>query len=771
MQEAFAFLFKYRPFFFQSGGFSFQTPLPLWAWLVILVAVPAGLYWIYRKRWFAAEAAGRTGWWLIALRSAFFAFLALLLCRPSLVLSTLQPKESLLAVLADNSRSMGLSDGARQPRGQMVGSLLQKDSGFLKALDEKFYLRLYQFDSDTQRHDEGLQMDWSGDQTNIGAGLEAILAETKNLPLAGIVLFSDGADTSSSNFSEVLAELKARKIPVHTVGVGPESLDQDVEIVQVSAPRTLLPETMATARVTLRQRGFGGSRGRLEVREGNSLVEAKEVHFPRGGESFNTEVTIQPRTEGLKNYEFRLQALQGEALEENNVRTVLVEVKNSRPRVLFVEGHPRWEFKFIRRALSGDEHVRLETLLRTALNKFYRQGIEEETTLASGFPSTREELFQYQGIIFGSVESSFFSYGQMDLVRDFVGQRGGGFLMLGGSKSFQSGKYRNTPIEDVLPVWLQEESDNALLNSSLYNQDDAIARLSQFGESHAALQLSLTAQDNRTKWDSLPLLRDWNRIDSLKPGAVMLAQLEIPTASSRSSAMPLLAFQRFGRGQGLAFMSGTTWLWQMRQDFEDQSHETFWRQIMRWLVNTAKEPVTVETERETYSSREPVEIRAEVRDKAFRAINDARAEVTVTAPSGNQVSLPLQWDSREDGVYRGTFVPEEDGLHQLAVQATDRSSEQTPYGKAQSYFVAAAGQREYFDPVLKSDFLRKLAQETGGSYRPASESALLPEEIVYTPSTASVIEVRELWDMPFNLLLLLTLLGAEWVLRKRQGGI
>lgn len=770
MQEAFAFLFKYRPFFFRAGDLTFQTPLPLWAWLLILVAVPMGLYWIYRKRWFG-DAAGRRGWWLIGLRSAFFAFLALLLCRPSLVLSTLQPKESLLAVLADNSRSMGLSDGARQPRGQLVGSLLQKDSSFLKALDEKFYLRLYQFDSATQRHDEGLQMDWSGDQTNIGAGLEAILAETKNLPLAGIVLFSDGADTSSSNFSEVLAELKARKIPVHTVGVGPDSLDQDVEIVQVSAPRTLLPETMAAVRVTIRQRGFGGSRGRLEVREGSSLVESKEVHFPRGAESFNTEVTIQPRTEGLKNYEFRFQPLQGEALEENNVRTALVEVKNSRPRVLYVEGHPRWEFKFIRRALSGDEHVRLETLLRTALNKFYRQGIEEETTLASGFPSIREELFQYQAIIFGSVESSFFSYGQMDLVRDFVGQRGGGFLMLGGSKSFQSGKYRNTPIEDVLPVWLQEDSDNAVLSASLYNQDDVLARLSQFGENHAALQLSLSTQDNRIKWDSLPLLRDWNRVDSLKPGAVTLVQLEIPTASSRSSLSPLLAFQRFGRGQGLAFMSGTTWLWQMRQDIEDQSHETFWRQMMRWLVNTAKQPVTVETERETYSSREPVEIRAEVRDKAYRAINDARAEVTVTAPSGDQVSLPLQWDTREDGVYRGTFVPEEDGLHQLTVRATERSAEQTPYGDAQSYFVAAAGQREFFDPVLKSDFLRKLAQETGGSYRPVSESDLLPEEVVYTPSTASVVEVRELWDMPFNLLLLLTFLGAEWILRKRQGGI
>ncbi len=770
MQEAFAFLFKYRPFFFQTGDFSFQTPLPLWAWLLILVALPVGLYWIYRKGWFS-DISGRTGWWLIGLRTAFFVLLALLLCRPSLVLSTLQPKESLLAILVDNSRSMGLTDGARGPRGQPVVGLLGGDSEFLQALDEKFYLRLYQFDSSTRRTDEGLELEWSGDQTNIGAGLEAILGETKNLPLAGVVLLTDGADTSSRNFSEVLSELKARKIPVHTVGVGPDSLQQDVEIVQVSAPRALLPETVSSARVTIRQRGFAGSRARLEVREGNSLVESKEVHFPRGTESFNTEVTIRPRTEGLKNYQFRLQPLQGEALSENNVRTALVEVKDSRPRVLYVEGHPRWEFKFIRRALSGDKHVRLETLLRTALNKFYRQGIEEETTLASGFPSTREELFQYQAVMLGSLESSFFSYGQMDLVRDFVGQRGGGFLMMGGSKSFQSGKYRNTPIEDVLPVWLQEESDNAVLSASLYNQDDVFPRLSQFGENHAALQLSLSSQENRAKWDSLPFLRDWNRIESLKPGAVTLIQLDIPGAGRRGSKIPLMAHQRFGRGQGLAFMSGTTWFWQMRQEFEDQSHETFWRQLMRWLVNTAKAPVTVETERETYSSREPVQIRAEVRDQAYRAINDARAEVSVTTPSGNRISLPLQWDSREDGVYRGTFIPEEDGLHQLSVQAENRASDDQPYGSAQSYFVTAAGQREYFDPVLKSDFLRKLAQETGGSYRPLAEAELLPEEIVYTPSTASVVEVRELWDMPFNLLLLLSFLGAEWILRKKGGGI
>ena len=639
MESLFSFFFKYRPFFFQEGHFSFQAGLSLWVLLPILAVLGGILFFVYRQRW--ANVDGGVGWKLFTLRTALFILLGLLVMRPSLVLSTLVPRENMLALLADNSKSMAILDEL-EPRGTPLTGLLSPESDFIQNLDEKFYLRPYLFDERATASQFPLQMDWSGDQSNMVAALQRVLNESRNLPLAAVVLFSDGADNSFRSYSEVIPELQARQIPVYTVGLGPELIDKDVEMTQISTARTLLPGSAATARVTLQQSGFGGSRGRVEVREGDSLVQAKDVYFPPELTTVNVELVLKPESEGTKLYEFTLQPLEGEKILENNTRTVLVEVQNLRPRILYVEGHPRWEYKFIRQSVTPDTNLQLETLLRTALNKFYRQGIQESTTLATGFPSDREELFGYKGIIFGSVESSFFTYAQMELVKDFVSKRGGGFMMLGGNSSFSSGNYRNTPIEQILPVWLHQ-GDAA--STTLYAQGIGDFSTTQYGARHPALSLPGTED---SVWSTMPPLTDWNLVRDLKPGTTVLA-----TLNPAGKEVPALAFHRFGRGQALAFLSGSSWRWQMLRDSEDLAHETFWRQILRWLVSLAKDPVTVETEREVYSRNEIVRVRTEVHDAAFNRMNDARIEASITTPSGNVSTVLLDWTAAGRRSLRG----------------------------------------------------------------------------------------------------------------------
>ncbi len=689
-----------------------------------------------------------------------------MLMQPSLVLSTLVPRENLLAMLVDNSRSMSIEEEG-VARGEQATGLLEEDSDFLSALADKFYLRYFRFGHQGERIEPPLEFDWSGDQTNIASGLERILTETRSLPLGGVVLFSDGSDNSYRDFKDVLAELKARKVPVHTVGLGPETLEQDVEITQVSSPRLLLPETVSLVRVAIRHYGFGGHRGKLEVREGDTLVQSQEIHFPRDSDTFSAEVKLTPRSEGVKTYRFSVAPLQGEEIAQNNERQTIIEVRNLQPRILYVEGRPRWEYKFIRQAVTDDNGLRLETLLRTALNKFYRQGIETETTLAAGFPTEREELFQYKGLVLGTVESSFFTYAQLEMIRDFVGKRGGGFLMLGGSSSFGAGQYQNTPVEEVLPVWLQAEDENTGL-ASLYAQGNGEISLSDYGRQHPALQLSLEDQESDHPWSELPQLTDWNYAAGTKSGSVTLASLVPEGAEPQPS--PLLVFQRYGRGQALALLTGSSWRWQMLSDHTDQSHETFWRQLLRWLVASAKDPVTVETEREIYSQNESVKIRAEVNDETYNRINDAQVDASVTSPSGEVTTIPLQWQAQEDGIYQAEWVPQEDGMYEVRVNAR-ASSEQKSYGRANSHFVTSTGYREYFEPVQKRDFLQTLSTETGGNYYTLDNVNRLPEEVVYTKLESSVVEVLELWDMPINFFLLLGFLVGEWVLRKLHGSI
>ena len=438
MEAFFSFFFKYPPFFFRSGEFSFQQRLTDW-WLVFLVVALSGaLFLAYRWKWPPLER--RVRWGLMVPRSAVLLILLFLAMQPSLILFRMVPGENLLVLLVDNSRSMGIPENG-VPRGESIRELLRSDGDFLAALEEKFDLYKFRFAENAERQDSSLDLDWQGNQTNIAKGLRTVLTEKGNLPLGGIVLVSDGSDNSFEDFRDVLAKLKAHKIPVHTVGVGPESMSGDIEMDPVIVPRLLIPGSVARVRVALRHSGFGGSRSLLEVREDSRLIQTKEVFLPRDSETTMMELVLTLKSEGLKVYQFTLVPLEGEEIRENNSRRAVIQVEDLRPRILYVEGHPRLEYKFIRQALRDDRNIRLETLLRTALNKLYRQGIEDETALAAGFPSQREELFAYQGIILGSVESAFFDYAQMEMIHDFVGRRGGGFLMLGGSHSFAAGKY------------------------------------------------------------------------------------------------------------------------------------------------------------------------------------------------------------------------------------------------------------------------------------------------------------------------------------------
>jgi uncharacterized membrane protein len=446
-------------------------------------------------------------------------------------------------------------------------------------------------------------------------------------------------------------------------------------------------------------------------------------------------------------------------------------VKDSRPRILLVEGRPRWEYKFIRQAVSDDENIRLEALLRTALNKFYRQGIKEESTLAAGFPADKETLFEYKALLVGDVESAFFTYPQMEMIRDFVALRGGGLLMLGGGSTLSNGGYANTPVEEALPVWLDQSVEQAGgRTGSGYVRNGAKVVLTDYGRNHSALQLARTADESSRFWTGLPPVTDRNLFRDLKPGATVLAEME-PEISIASQKPPLLISHRFGRGLGIVFMSGSSWRWQMLKDHEDQTHETFWKQMLRWLVSKAKDPVSVEVAREIYSQNEPIRIRAEINDSSFNRINEARVEATVFSPSGSQAVLPMKWLDREDGVYTAEWSAQEDGLHRVAITAksTRDTEAETQFGASETFFLTLTGQAEFFDPVQKESFLRQLSEDTGGRYYSLSDPQDLPEEIVYSESESSVTEILELWNMPINFLLMIGLLFSEWILRKRWG--
>src|ERR1051326_8251513 len=452
----FEFFFKYQPIIYRKGRLAFQL-LGSRGWFILFIAAAvAGAYYAYRN-----VARDKYSIGLVALRGITFIILAFLFLRPVLNISTVLPQESYLAVVIDNSESMKIKDDGQTARSDEMQKQLVA-TNFFKRLNDKFKVRTYRFDNTAERIERPDQMSFAGKRTKLESATDLLQQELGSVPLSGVVLITDGVDNASKQLTESLSKLESRKIPFYTVGVGSETVIRDAEVVKVSAPRATLKESTAVVDVSYKNHGFAGRKSTLYVRENGVLLKTEQVTLPRDGEIGETTLDLPVKNEGTRLFSFTLETPE-DRIPENNTLNALVEIKNDHPQILYIEGEPRWEFRYIRRALHDDPNIRLVTLLRSSQIKFYRQGLENEESLAEGFPKKKEELFAYKGLIFGSIESTFFSQDQLKMVVDFVSNRGGGFLMLGGRNSYSGGHYENSPIADILPVQLPAGDRNPVI--------------------------------------------------------------------------------------------------------------------------------------------------------------------------------------------------------------------------------------------------------------------------------------------------------------------
>ncbi len=759
LENIFAFLFKYRPLVFQRGDLAFATrwPVPLiMVGVALLLAIVLLTYAKTRVRRRRDRAV------LGTLRVAALGLLLFGIARPTLLIPTVVPQRNFLGVLVDDSRSMQIADLDGRPRAEFAQrSFAAPDSALRAQLADRFMLRFFRFAGGTERIDSLAGLAATGGVTNLAQALDAARRELGAVPLSGLVLLSDGADNSESSLSESLLALRASSVPVYVVGLGSERFERDIQVTRVETPRTVLQGSSLVVDLVVEQRGFRGKTVPLQVEDDGRIVASQEVRLPEDGEATTVRVKFSAAEAGARKFRFRIPPQAGEQIAENNERQALIVVEDRREKILYFEGEPRFEVKFIRRAVAEDENLQVVTLQRTADNKFLRLDVDDAEELAGGFPKTRAELFAYRGLILGSVEASFFTHDQLRMIEEFVGQRGGGLLVLGGRRSFARGGYAGTPLADVLPVVLPSVDDAA--DDSFYAELQVAP--TRLGLTHPATQIALTTDASARRWRELPAVSSVNPIRHLKPGASMLL-----TGRFDGSADPyaVLAYQRYGSGRALALPIQDSWVWQMHADIplDDLTHETFWQQLLRWLVSYVPDRVDVVVARDRVSPEDSVALTVEVQDETYLRVNNAEVVARVTAPSGAGQEVVLDWSVDADGEYAASFVPGELGIHRIAVAV---KKDGALLGEGTSYVEAAPLKTEFFDAELKRPVLRRIAEETEGRYYTPASVASLPEDVSFTESGTTVIEERDLWDMPAIFLALLALLALEWGYRRRRG--
>ena len=769
----FELLFKYSEETFARSELIFASGWPVWLLVVLCVAAAAVVGTVIARR-HAGLPFGKAAT-IGALQWAMLALLFVLAWRPALVTQTLRPQENSIALLLDTSGSMARADD------RTSGSRLQLAIEGLteKALPglDKFDLRLHSFAGEALELPSLERVPAPGPVTHIGDALRDVLRGAGTGAVAAVVLVSDGADNSGTLDAARIAEIASFGVPVHTVGVGAETIPNDLELDDVQLAPVGLAGSTISAQLSIRH--SGRVRTQLKVYDGDAIIAAETLDLPERAGIATRWIDIDVGEPGIRNLKFALDPLPNEPNLLNNEQFRPIEVPSERRHVLYLEGEPRWDYKFIRRALHEHDALRLPSLIKTTPNKNYRQGLEIAEELEDGPPTDAETLFAYDALIIGSFEAQAFTEEQHALIRDFVGKRGGSLLMLGGRRGLADGGWGNTVVADVLPVELP------VLNGPSFYRVDAKAwikpRENDPGASltRASPITRFESEDraNDQAWAEMPPLENIQLVGEPKPAAEILLWGQVvgkpePPDPATIQAIetlfgddlhPLLIHQRYGAGNAYVLATGGTWRWQMQLPHDDLRSETFWRQLTQAMATAAPRKVMLSADKTFYGDEIEVKLRAEIRDKAFDPTSEAAVEYSVIDGRGlEQHKLPMTPVVGEPGVYEATYETPRPGLYRFTATASIDGEE---LGTGRFAVRREDGIIENFRVQQNRPLLERIAAATGGRYFALADVGGLPEAVSFSEAGIVERQVLDLWNMPAFFLLLLLLKCGEWLVR------
>lgn len=735
---------------------TFANPLPWWA-LVPIIAAAALVAWFAYRRFAATPVRRHT---LAALRFVTLLLLVVVLMRPVARMSDVDARDAVVPILVDTSRSMGIEDVDGGRRIDSARAFLTRE--LLPALNGRFQMELLSFgEALAPASADGLGA--AARRSDLAGALAAARERYRGRPVAGIVLLSDGGDTGGTIERSGGGDIAA---PVYAFGIGSDAAGRDREVLSVTAAEAVLDDSRVELAAMAVDHAGRGDAIELRLLENGRSIDVRQVRPPSGGGPVREVFQVSPPGGAATVYTVEIPASAGELVPENNSRSVLVQPPSRPRRVLLVEGAPGFEHSFLKRALAADRGIEFDSVVRKGVNEqgadtFYIQAARSRSAaLTAGYPLDAPSLFAYDAIVFGNVAGNQLTSGQQEMTRDFVSRRGGGVLVLG-ARSFLRGGFVGTPIEDVLPVALDQRA-GAAVPASNARPANRVA-LTDAGVLHPVMQLSATSEDTRKRWDAVPPLASAAASGTPRPGATVLATTSGAGGISRS----LVAVQRYGEGRSMVFTGEASWRWRMLQPSSDKGYETFWRQAVRWLAMGAADPVTIFPAAAT-APGDALALRVVVRDPAFQPLRDAQVALHITGPDGRIQNVDASVDEGEAGsaVFAAAFTPAEPGIYKVSARARRGGADA---GSAATSFLVGGADVEMTDPRLNLPVLSRLASASGGRLLESGQTSELLEALRTNAPAAALAARRDLWHNGWSLAAIISLLAAEWLLRRKWG--
>ncbi len=768
--------------------------------LVLALAATGLAIWSYAKR----SPLSRLR--LLALLLKITAVAALAFCLLEPMRRTLRPKPgaNVMALVADNSRSMKMRPpGGRTAQNEQLNRWLAGSAAWQSRLAQDFDVRTYAFDDRLRSVEDLGSLDFQGNHSSLADAIGTLQDRFAQRPVAGLMLFTDGLATDDV---QQLLQRDDFSFPIYPIVLPADAEPQDLSIQDTVVNLSAFELAPAGAQATLQATGLAGQDIVVRLLDlAGKTLEKQRITCDTA--EFQQRVRFQFRPSAPGFQLVRMQAAlasedrdpeeddqqselvsRREITTANNSKLLAVDRGGGPYRILYVAGRPNWEFKFMRRALEEDIEIQLQGLVRIAKQEpkfsFRDRGVEtanplmagfsddEETTeqydepvllrlgveqdeLKAGFPSGEEDLFSYHAIILDDVEAAFFTQQQMLLMRQFVAERGGGLMMLGGHESFVQGGYHDTPLGDVLPVYLR---------GTERRRDDQAAqyRLTREGALEPWLRLRANQSEEQSRVKKMPDFLTVNSVSQVKPGATVLAQL-----NDGDGQLPGLVMQRFGRGRSLSLLVGDFWRWGMRrEDAQNDDLAQSWRQIARWL--TADVPKRLEVDVQAPKNPlDPYRLVLQLRDTSFKPLDNASISLTVTEPDGQTVTASATPDADRPGVYVAEYWSTRDGGYLCRVEATGPDGE--TFEPLETGWAAQPSQSEFAQVRPDHELLKQLADKSQGQMIPIDELESFVSRLPSQQVPITEARVEPLWHRPWLILLAVGCLCVEWGLRRWKG--
>lgn len=594
-------------------------------------------------------------------------------------------------------------------------------------------------------------------EAGLGSDLHAPLADATNKfkNLIGIVLASDGDWNDGPPPVEAAAELRLKGVPIMAVPVGSPIRLPDVELLSLDAPTFGIVNKAVRIPFTIESslpRDYVATVS-LKTSEGEDLT--KEIRVAAMGRT--TDALIW-KPEEIGDYTLTMNVPQhnDETLTDNNELEAPISIREEKLKVLVVESYPRWEYRYLRNALSRDTGVDVACLL-------FHPGLSKvgggNKDYIQKFPEELEELAKFDVVFLGDVgiEDDQLTEEQCRLLKGLVEHQASGLVFMPGWQGRQF-SLLDTELADLYPVTLDDTQVGGW-----GSRTPSHFELTELGRRSLLTKLADTQEDTIAVWENLPGFQWYAPALRSRAGSEVLAVHK--DVSNEYGRLPLLATRTYGAGKVL-FM-GTDGAWRWRKGVEDKYHYRFWGQVVRWMAyqrNMAKG----ETMRLFYSPDQPqmrqtLTLNANVMEQSGEPLQKGDVIARIVAPSGKAETVRFTSSGDEWGAFSGRFTAEEPGKHEVTL-----SCKQTNATLEASFFVQGVASERVGRPA-RPEVLEELARVTRGKVCAVNRLDEIVHSLATLPDPPPSIRRVQLWNHPIIAGLLVVFLGVFWVGRKVVG--